>query len=171
MKTPRERLLTELLLHEDYAAFRARLLDKSLGEVRRRRWIRRGSQLLALAVCLAVMAGLSLVVLRKPTHRPVKLPCEIMRSVPLHREEIVTTAGLMATLVKTAPGAIARTGAEVVRTDPQSQAPELISDQQLLALFEGHPVALIDHGIGRKQLTFLNPNDEAVFVGELFRSP
>jgi len=165
MNTPRERLLTEVLAHEDYAAFRARLLGKSLGEVRRRRWIRRGNQLLALAACLVIMACLSLVLVRKPGPGQVKFPGEIVRSVPLERGEIVTTSGLMATLVKTAPGGFARSGLEVVRTDPQSHGPDFISDQQLLVFFEGHPLALVHRGAGHKQLRFLNPEDEAVFVG------
>jgi hypothetical protein len=165
MKTPRERLLAELLAHEDYAAFRARLFDQGLGEVRRRRRIRRGGQLLALAACLGVMATLTLVALRKPPLGPVNPPCEIVRSVPLQRGEIVTTTGSSAVLVNTAPGAFARPGAEILRTDPQAHRPDLISDQQLLALFEGHPLALFNQGIGTKQLRFLNPTDEAVFLG------
>ena len=165
MNTPRERLLTEVFAHDDYVAFRARLFGKSLGEVRRRRWIRRRNQVLALAACLVVMACLSLVLVRKPGPGQVKFPGETVRSVPLERGEIVTTTGLMATLVSTMPGGLSGTGFEVVRTDPQSHGPDFISDQQLLAVFEGHPLALVHHGAGQKQLRFLNPEDEAVFVG------
>jgi hypothetical protein len=165
MKTPREQLLAELIGHEDYAAFRARLLDHGLGEVRRRRDIRRAGQLSALAACLVVIAGLALVALRRPGSGPVKLPCDIVRSVSLQRGEIVATTGLMAARVNTALGASSEAGAEIVRTDPVSQAPDVISDQQLLTLFQGHPVALLGQGMGAKQLRFLDPNDEAVFLG------
>jgi hypothetical protein len=164
MKTPRERLLRDVLVHEDYASFRARLFDKSLGEVRRRRLIHRGNQLLTLAACLAIMWCLSFVVLRKPGPEQVKFPCEIVRSVPLTSGEVVTTTSFMAALVKTRPGGLARTGMELVHTDPQSHGPDFISDQQLLAFFEGHPLALLNHGAGKKQLRFLNPEDEAAFV-------
>jgi hypothetical protein len=165
MKTPREQLLAELIAHEDYAAFRARLLDHGLGEVRRRRHIRRTGQRLALAACLVVIAGLALVALRRPGSGPVKLPCDNVRSVSLQRGEIVATTGLMAARVKTEPGSSAQTGAEIVRTDPESRGPDRISDQQLLALFQGHPLALLSQGMSAKQLRFLDPNDEAVFLG------
>ena len=157
--------MADLLAHEDYAAFRASLLDHGLGEVRRRRRVHRAGQLLALAACLAVMAGLALVAFRKPGHGQVRLPCERVRSVPLQRGEVVTTTGLMAARVETGPNASAQAAVEIVRTDPQSPGPDLISDQQLLAFFQGHPLALINPGAGTKQLRFLNPNDEAVFLG------
>ncbi len=165
MQTPGEQLLTELIAHEDYAAFRARLLDHGLREVRRRRRIRRAGQVLAVAACLVVMAGLSWVALRRPGLRPVRLPRELVRSAPLQRGEIVTTTGWLAAPVATTTGASAPIGADIVRTDPQSQGPDLISDQQLLAFFQGHPLALVNPGIGTKQLQFLNPIDEADFVG------
>ena len=88
--------MTDVLVHEDYASFRARLFDRSLGEVRRRRWIHRGNQLLALAACLAIMWCLSFMVLRKPGPGQVKFPCDILRSVPLSSGEVVTTTSFMA---------------------------------------------------------------------------
>ena len=165
MKTHREQLLGELIAHEDYAAFRARLLEHGLGEVRRRRRIRRAGQILALAAGVVVMAGLSLVTLRKPGPEPVERTCEIVRSIPLQHEQIVISKGLAAGRVNTALGASSEAGAEIVRTDSESQEPDLISDQQLLTLFQGHPVALLRQGMGAKQLRFLDPNDEAVFLG------
>jgi hypothetical protein len=164
MNRPKEELLGELIAQEDYAAFRARLLEHGLGEVRRRRRIRRAGQVLAMAACLVVMAGVSLVALRRPGLRPARLPCELVHSAPLRLGEIVTTTGLMTAPVTTTTSAPAQIR-EIVRTDPLSQGPDLISDQQLLAFFEGHPLALVSQGIGSKQLRFLDPNDEAMFLG------
>ena len=165
MNTPKKRLLTDVLAHEDYASFRARLLDRSLGEVRRRRWVHRGNQLLALAACLVIMWWLSFVVLRQPGPGHVKFPCEIVRSLPLTSGEVVNTTGFMAALVTTMPGGLGRSSMELVHTDPQFHGTDFISDQQLLALFQGHPLALVNPGPGKKQLRFLNPEDEAAFVG------
>jgi hypothetical protein len=165
MKTPREQLLAELIAHEDYAAFRARLLEHGLGEVRRRRRIPRAGQFLALAAGVVAIAGLSLVTLRKPGPEPGERTCEIVRSIALRHDQIVITKGLAAERVNTALGASYEAGAEIVRTDPESRGPDRISDQQLLALFQGHPLALLSQGMSAKQLRFLDPNDEAVFLG------
>lgn len=165
MNTPKDRLLTEILVHESYATFRAQLLDKSLVEVRRRRWMHRGNQLLALAACLVIMGCLALVVLRTPGPGQAKFPGGTVRSVPLTSREVVNTTGLMATLVNTTPGGFARADIEVVRTRTQPSGPYFISDQQLLAFFAGRPIALVNHGAGNKQLWFLNPEDEAALMG------
>jgi hypothetical protein len=91
-----------------------------------------------------------------------------VRSRPLAPQQIVKTEGKLAERVITQADGLPRTvrasRVQVIHT-PQNGAQRVVSDEQLLALFEGRPIALVAVGPGVKRLLFLDPNDEAMFLG------
>ena len=168
MKTTKERLLTFVLEDQNYTTFRKALLENALGSLRRRKWEQRRNRFLALAACFVALAGALLFkVAWPPFGTSGKTGLQIVRSTPLGQESVITTAGFMAAL---APGrevgpVVVHAPVVWIRTAPSISEVEVLTDEQLLATFAGHPVGLIKTGEGRKQLWFLEPADEAVFVG------
>jgi hypothetical protein len=162
MKTPeQDRLLSDVLRNESYVAFRAELHQKSLAEFRRQRWVQRRSRFLALAACVPVLLGLYLFLTPRAVNRsePQAVVATI-RSRPLSKDQIITTARLAGTLVTTIPQDLRLTlplaTIEVVRTGIQLESVATISDEQLLDLFPGRPIALVTRQSGTKMLVFLD---------------
>ena len=169
MKTPeQDRLLDDVLRNESYVAFRAELHQKSLAEFRRQRWVKTRSRFLALAACVPVILCLYLFLTPRPvtTPKPQAVVATI-RSKPLLKDQIITTARLTATLVATIPQDLQLTfpadRIEIVRTGLQLESFATISDEQLLDLFPGRPIALVTRGPGTKMLVFLDINDQTRF--------
>jgi len=54
---------------------------------------------------------------------------------------------------------------EVVRTSLPLESVATISDEQLLDLFPGRPIALVSRKPGTKTLVFLDRDDQARFFG------
>ena len=152
------------MLHDEgYAAFRAGLFDETLAELRRQRAARGRRQLLALAACLPIAAGLYS--LLAPSTPPASHPFStvaVVRTVPLAEDQIVTSATM------TAPPTTARAkvvfvttaaaNIEVVQT--AGQAMQMLTDQQLLDLFNGQPVALVTISPGERRLILLNDGEQ-----------
>jgi len=153
MKTPEhERLLRDVLNEDEtYGAFRAQLRQAMLTEVRRGRGSRRGNQLLALAACLAIaLTLLWLLQPRNPNHsQPAGIA--IVRSIPLQAGQIVTTANHHPNvgLVQSRNIEVMSANFEIVRTVGELP-PDVLTDDQLLDLFRGRAVALVDLGSGKK---------------------
>ncbi len=160
MKTNRERLLGDVLQDENYAAFRAALLEGSLHELHRTVRIRRRNHLLVLAAGVLLLAGLSVLVL--PWHRTPepKNFVGLVRSKPLAKGQIVTTSQLGANL-----------GMEVVRTDAGAPGAELINDQQLLAAIPGERLGLVTLHSGKKQLVLFGPGMGVSFFDPSWSKP
>jgi len=157
MKTPEEEtLLGDVLCDESYAGFRAQVRDRMSAEIRRCRAFRRAKQLLALAACVAGALGIHWILApRAPVDRQAGR-IAIVRSVPLKPEQIVTTVahGSAVTVMRSRDVEISslRLGIfETVATVPAKQ----ISDEELLDLFKGRAVALVNSGSG-KRLLFLD---------------
>src|SRR5512133_751571 len=134
----KERLLGDVLHDENFAAFRAAVLENALDELHRVHRERRRNQLLALAAGVLLTASLCLLIApRTQPPNPKSMPCSIVRTAPLSKEAIVTSTGLAAVLVKTpkepAQQVFANSGVELIRTDPQYPGAERINDEQLLA--------------------------------------
>jgi len=158
MKTPEQERLLRDVLNEDetYGAFRARLRQTMLAEVRRQAGSRRGKQLLAMAACLAV--ALTLLGLLQPRNSNDTPPAgvAIVRSSPLKPEQIVTTANHSpnVVLVLSRNTFVMSANFEAVRTVGELP-PDVLTDEQLLDLFKGRAVALVNLATGKK-LVFLD---------------
>jgi hypothetical protein len=158
MKTPEQQRLLRDVLNEDesYTAFRAELRQTILTELRRRRWSRRAQPLLTLAACVAL--ALTLLWMFRPPGSDNRQPASvaIVRSVPLKPEQIVTTANHRSNIatVQSRNIEIMAVGLEIVRTIGGFRA-DTLTDQELLDLFKGRAVALVDLDSGRK-LVFLD---------------
>jgi len=169
MKTPeQDRLLDDVLRNESYVAFRAELYRKSLAEFRRQRWFKTRNQLLAIAACVPVILGLYLLsTLRTATTTKAQPAFATIRSTPLSKDRIIKTAGLTATLVTTTSADLQLTfqpaRIEFVRTGDRLESFATISDEQLLDLFPGRPIALVTRGPGTKTLVFLDSEDPSRF--------
>jgi hypothetical protein len=164
MKTnDKDRLLNEVLHDESYAAFRAGLFDDTLAELRRQRAVRSRRRLLALAASLAIAAGLySLLAPPTPSAIHPFSKVVVVHTMPLAEDQIVTSATIgppptsaqaKVVLVTTAAANI-----EVVPT--ASQAIQMLTDQQLLDLFQGQPVALVTIRPGHRRLVLLNDGEQ-----------
>ena len=161
--TEKDKLLNDVLHDEGYAAFRAGLFDDTLAELRRQRAARRRRRLLALAACLPIAAGLYS--LLAPPTPPASHPFStvaVVRTVPLAEDQIVTSATMtappMTARAKVVFITTAAANVEVVQT--VGQAMQLLTDQQLLDLFKGHPVALVTIGPGERRLVLLNEGEQ-----------
>jgi hypothetical protein len=171
MKTPeQDRLLDDVLRNEGYMAFRAELYQRSLAEFSRQRWLKTRNQLLALAACVPVVLCLYLLSTPRPvTTTKAQAVAAIVRSMPLAKDQIVATARLAVTLVKTMPQDLQLSfkpdRIEVVHTSDRLDSVATISDEQLLALFQGHPIALVTPRSGTKAFVFLDIDDQMRFFG------
>jgi len=169
MKTSKQRLLNDVLADDDHAAFRRTLYFQGLAHLRRRRWERRRRQLLALAACGLIAAGsLFFFGPRPATPRSETALAEVVHSVPLRADQIVTDTDFGVEVVRTqladlTPGR-ERFSHELVRTANEPAGLEFISDNQLFALFPGQPLALVPGGEGGKRLCFLDPKARVLFL-------
>jgi hypothetical protein len=158
MKTPEQEHLLRDVLNEDatYTAFRAQLRQTMLTEVRRGRGAGRGKQLLALAACLAVALSLLRLLQPPPSANPPPPGVVILRSTPLQPGQIVTTRNHNPNVqvVQSSNIEILSAGFEVVRTVGELPA-DVLTDEQLLDLFKGRAVALLNLATGKK-LVFLD---------------
>ena len=161
--TEKDQLLNDVLRDEGYAAFRAGLFDDTLAQLRRQRAAKRRRRLLALAACLSIAAGLYS--LLAPPTPPASHPFStvaVVRTVPLAEDQIVTTA-TMTLPPRTAQAKVvfvttAAANIEVVQT--AGQAVQTLTDQQLLDLFNGQPVALVTIRPGERRLVLLNDGEQ-----------
>jgi hypothetical protein len=161
--TEKDRLLKDVLHDENYAAFRAGLLDDTLAELRRQRAARSRRRLLALAACLPIAAGLYS--LLAPSTPPVSHPAStvaVVRTVPLAGDQIVTTATVTppATTAQAKVVFVTTAAANMEIAQTAGQAMQMLTDQQLLDLFKGQPVALVTISPGERRLVLLNEGEQ-----------
>jgi hypothetical protein len=152
--TDKERLLNDVLEDERYRAFRSGMRSDILRELqhgRRKNTWARGA--LALAACVPVACAVYLWFAHEKASSTVGgSSVAIVHSRPLRGEEVVRTKDFEQTsadvlVVKTANAEI-----EVVKS---RNATEEVSDQQLLELFKGQPVALVTVSPHERQLILL----------------
>jgi len=160
--TEKDRLLKDVLNDESYAAFRAGLFDGMQVELRRQRAARKRRFLLALAACVAL--GFTLYLFLSPgtpssDHAP---GVTMVHTVPLAANQVVRTAAMSSPATITQPHVLlvttTATNIEILHSSGQSL--EIVSDQQLLDLFKGQPVALVTVGPGERRLVLLHADKQ-----------
>jgi len=170
MKTPKERLMNDVLADDDYAAFRRDLYFQGLVHLRRRRWERQRRRLQALAACALITIGMLFYLSgSRPLSPRLAIAGDgIVHSAPLRADQLVAATGSGLEVFRTQPGELTaareRFPHELVRTELEPTGLEFITDDQLAALFPGQPLALIPAGDGRKQLCFLDPKARELFL-------
>lgn len=161
MKTPeQERLLNEVLHDENYTNFRAEVRGTMLAELRRQRRSRHTRQILALAACIPFALALHWLVQHHDRATPSLPQVATVRSVPLRSDQLVTTAGHRHSLavIQSRDIQLATVQMEIVRTVAELPT-NTLTDEQLLDLFKGRPVALVSLDTG-KRLLLLDENAE-----------
>ncbi len=161
--TEKDKLLNDVLHDEGYAAFRAGLFDDTLAELRRQRGARRRRRLLALAACLPIAAGLYS--LLAPSTPPASHPSStvaVVRTVPLAEDQLVTTAMMTAppTMARAKVVFVTTAAANIEVVETAGQAMQMLTDQQLLDLFKGQPVALVTISPGERRLVLLHDGEQ-----------
>jgi len=156
--TEKQRLLRDVLENEAYCAARNEIVAGVLADAQRRRardaWTRRA---MALAACVPIAAGIYIGLLQLGSSKTSDVT--IVRTQPLRSEEIVRTASGLPSLGSAKEVLIVKTGGETVEFVQTSRTTEELSDQELLALFKGRPVALVSVSAHERQLILLD-NDE-----------
>ena len=179
MKTTPEhdQLLKDIFNGEEDSEFWKSLNQQTSIALRRKRLFRRGKQVLILAVTLLIPASL-LFFLNSPS--PISSPSvepeknstaqNILRSHPLAKNQVIITKASQVNMIRTQrQDSFLITQAypvKIIKTDPEANIVKKISDQELLAMFEGHPTALVEADDHTKKLIFLNPEDKALFFGK-----
>ena len=166
MKTleTKERLLQEVLGEGGYAEYRAQVYGASLSAARTRRKIRRINQFVAGFTGIAGLAALIHLIRSPSVSDATPLPFSLVRSQPIPEDEIVRTGESHLPAVRTWDADLVRVqqtyALDTVRTVTDYVSVPRISDQALLALFEGYPRALIATGRHQKKLLFLTRDGE-----------
>ena len=158
MKPESDDLLDEVLTEAAPEEFAAALLDGTLREVRRRRRVRWSSRGLAVLGVLGVAAGVTWNALLPRRVEVVHPSLHIVNSRPLRSAMIVVTGPGGSTIVTSSPKTYV-----LVETGSLKDPFKEINDDQLLALAEGRPAALLRQGPHQAELLFLNPEDEHGF--------
>jgi hypothetical protein len=151
MTTDNERLIRDVLRDEGYAQFRDDLRHKALAEFRRSRATRR-SWWLPLAACVPIAAAIYWMRQPQPPAPPPITGVTIVRSAPMKKEQIITTAGYVASLSVMRSSEFP-SAATIIRSDPALMVQSL-TDDELLSLFPGQPVALVTLSDGARTLFF-----------------
>lgn len=154
MKTPeQERLLNDVLHGESYTGFRTEVCETMLAELRRQRRARRMRQMLALAACILLALALHWLVQLPDRVPPSYAGVPIVRSVPLRPDQLVTTVGhgQPFAVIQSRDIQLAAVQMEIVRTVAELPA-NTLTDEQLLDLFKGRPVALVSLDTGKRLL-------------------
>jgi len=161
--TEKDRLLKDVLNDESYAAFRAGLFDGMLVELRRQRAARRRRSLLALAACVPIAFALYLLLPPRTPSSGHSQSVSIVHTAPLTADQIVRTSVMNSPATITQPRTLlvttVPTNIEILHSSGQSL--ETVSDQQLLALFSGQPVALVTVGPGERRLVLPHAEEQA----------
>jgi len=155
--TDHEHLLADVFAGEDAAGFRDALFRETLRLARRQRHFRQARRV---APVVAMLAGLALVVWR--TSPPQVAP---VAAIPKPYAVVLSQPLPAAALVITRPLAIrdrvaALPNVQMVETVP-GRGPREISDDELLALAEPKPAALVRLGPHTAELIVLNSTDQA----------
>ena len=160
--TEKDRLLMDVLNDESYAAFRAGLFDSMQVELRRQRAARKRRFALALAACVPIALTLYLLLSARTPSSDHAPGVTMVHTVPLAANQIVRTAAMNSPATITEPHVLLvstrATDTEILHSSGQST--EMVSDQQLLDLFKGQPVALVTVGPGERRLVLLHADKQ-----------
>jgi hypothetical protein len=156
--TEKNRLLKDVLSDESYTAFRAGLFDRLQVELRRQRVARQHRFALALAACVPIAFALYLVLSPRPSSSAHPPGVMVVHTSPMGADQLVRTAAINAParLAQSRVLVVTTTSASVEMLHSSGQWLELVSDQQLLDLFKGQPIALVTVGPGERRLVLLN---------------
>jgi hypothetical protein len=151
----KDRLLTDLLKDEAYLAFRGELFGTLARDLRRQRQARSIRKWFAVAACVPILFGAYLFLNRHAsdgTHAP---GIAVVRTMPFNPGNIVVTAkaqGQTASLPRVLVVSTEAGEWQVIRSP--NDATETLTDEQLLDLFKGQPVALVQVAPNERRLIF-----------------
>ena len=159
-----DQLLKDVLHEEGYSEFRRDLCQQALAELRQRRRRKRVNQLLALAACVALGLGLALssfTRFKTAGNLEAKATAPAAHSAALSPERQIPANAPPFDVITTRSDTVSWVteifAIEVVRTEPVVAASvSLLSDDELLAEFDGRPAALVASSQGIKQLFLLD---------------
>jgi hypothetical protein len=161
MKRPTKQLLDDLLDDSVSPEFRGALMNKTLRSARRRKRMRHFT---LAASMIALAGGFAFVFqeMREPATSPKKNGPSILRATPaspLNPVQVVNTKPDSVLEIVSSDSAPALT---IVQTTESAQ-PREINDKQLLALLSDKPVALVNRGMHKAELIFLDSKEEMRF--------
>ena len=162
MKQPTkiERLLDDVLADTASADFSEAVLEQTLRQARRRQRVRRSQQTLLI---VAVLAALTFWLRSREYSAPDQAAKEsrpvlravpainFVKTLPLPPGMVVKTRAGLVAMIPTSPSMI-----KLVGTLPANELFQQLNDDQLLALVEGQPIALVRYG----------PHDATVVMSE-----
>lgn len=154
-----ERLLADVLEEAAPPDFRAELLDRTLGQVRRRRHLHQWNQGLLAA---AFIASIGFLVWK--SHAPK----DANHGAPGETLEIVTSQPLSpAMIVQSAPGSVRMISSSastlaVIATSPFGDGYRELNDEELLAFTAGKPSVLVRQGPHQAELLIVDSAVEVV---------
>jgi len=155
--TDHEHLLADVLAGEDGAGFREALFSETLRLARRRRYFRQARRA---ATALAVLGGLCLLVWHSLPRR-VKLPEARQQNYAVVHSQPLPAAALVMTRPLAVDQRVASfTNVQRVQTAQGGGQFREIDDDELLALAEPKPAALVRRGPHTAELIVLNSPDE-----------
>lgn len=163
MKTrEKKRLLKDLLNDEDYRAFRAELFERLYLRLQPRRTHNVRRRIIGLAACVPIAIALYfLIAKRTPPADQNPSTVSVVRTVPLPPDQIVSTRAMKAE--RSAPFSevvfVSTTTAEIEFVHTAPGLAESLTDDQLLDLFKGQPVALVFVAPNERRLVVLDQSE------------
>ena len=161
MKRPTKQLLKDLLDDSVSPEFRVALMDKTLRSARRRKRMRHFTMVASMVVLAGGFAFL-FQKMRQPASSLSKTPSSILGAAtasPLNPVQVVDTKpdSVVEIVSPDSPS-----GLTIVHTTESAQ-PKEINDKQLLALLSDKPVALVNQGVHKAELIFLDSKEGMQF--------
>jgi hypothetical protein len=159
-RSEKVRLLTDVLKDETYLAFRGELYGALAGDLRRQRQLRSIRKWFAVAACVPVLFAAYLFLNRHaPDGSPHTSDLAVVRTMPFNPGSIVVTANAhgQPAFLPTELVVSTKAGELQVIRSPKGVT-ETLTDEQLLDLFKGQPVALVQVGPNERRLIL--PSDE-----------
>jgi len=160
----KDRLLNDLVRDESYLAFRTNLLGRLRAGLRQKRTSGTRRKLLALAACIPLALGIFLIMSGRPRPLPSRSgTLSIVRTVPLPPDRIVTTATakMQSTSLSTEIVFVTNARSEIEIVQTGSSPTQTLSDEQLLDLFKGRPVALVFVAPNERRLVVIDEDQKA----------
>lgn len=169
MKNLSDQLLKETFEENGYASFRDQVYRESLGEFKRRIRTRRWANRFFIAACfLGLISLLAIFRQRGTSERGSSL--FIIASQPLLESQMIFSMPNTFERIgpERAPFEVVQGHGDVglIRPDPVEYPVRLMSDNELMAAFRGHAVALGAVGPNSKRLVFLDSDDRNRFFGK-----
>ena len=159
-QTDRNRLLDDILEDTLPAGLRSELLQRTLGQVRRRNSVRRLNRA---SLVIVFLVGLSAAFWRSSIPLPQRIESQpsvfgVVSSEPLDPSLIVETTVKSVNMIRSSAATVV-----LVETGSGRDLFNEVDDQQLLALLSGRPAALVRQGPHEAELVFLDAADRNGF--------